>query len=150
MLAPAGADKRGPKAPFPLVEMQEYSRQFAREYPPALRREPGLIESTAWFLSLELMYKLLSQFFFLVVGLPLMYPRSGACLPLSIICSRFTSRYYSDQDLFIMLNVLFSVVFSGTSFCCIVVLLEYLYYVCHSSSSTWTFSSQINFLNVTP
>ena len=26
--------------------MQEYSRQFAREYPPELRREPGLIEST--------------------------------------------------------------------------------------------------------
>ena len=51
MLAPAGADKRGPKAPFPLVEMQEYSRQFAREYPPALRREPGLTESTGYTLS---------------------------------------------------------------------------------------------------
>ena len=27
--------------------MQEYSRRFAREYPPELRREPGLTESTA-------------------------------------------------------------------------------------------------------
>ena len=47
LLAPAGADKRGPKAPFLLVGlMQEYSRQFAREYPPEVRREPGLTEST--------------------------------------------------------------------------------------------------------
>ena len=30
LLAPAGADKRGPKAPFPLVENAEYNRQFAR------------------------------------------------------------------------------------------------------------------------
>ena len=47
LLAPAGADKRGPKTPFPLVEMQEYNRRFPREYPPELRREPGLTESTA-------------------------------------------------------------------------------------------------------
>ena len=46
LLAPAGADKRGPKAPFPLVENAEYNRQFAREFPPELRREPGLTEST--------------------------------------------------------------------------------------------------------
>ena len=41
LLAPAGADKRGPKAPFPQVENAEYNRQFAREFPPELRREPG-------------------------------------------------------------------------------------------------------------
>ena len=35
LLAPAGADKRGAKTPFPLVEIAE------------LRREPGLTESTA-------------------------------------------------------------------------------------------------------
>ena len=35
LLAPAGADK-----------IQEYSRRFAREYPPELRPEPGLTEST--------------------------------------------------------------------------------------------------------
>ena len=28
--------------------MQEYSRQFAREFPPELRREPGLTESTGY------------------------------------------------------------------------------------------------------
>ena len=28
--------------------MQKYSRQFAREYPPELRRELGLTESTDW------------------------------------------------------------------------------------------------------
>ena len=38
-LAPAGADERGPKAPFPLVEN-------ARGYPPELWQEPGLTEST--------------------------------------------------------------------------------------------------------
>ena len=27
--------------------MQEYSQQFTREYPPELRQEPGLTESTA-------------------------------------------------------------------------------------------------------
>ena len=46
LLAPAGADKRGPKAPFPQVENAEYNRQFAREFPLELRREPGLTEST--------------------------------------------------------------------------------------------------------
>ena len=33
--------------------MQEYSRRFAREYPPELRREPGLIESTGHLIFLE-------------------------------------------------------------------------------------------------
>ena len=49
LLAPAGADKRRPKAPFPVTSgiMQEYSRRFAREYLPDLRRELGLTESTA-------------------------------------------------------------------------------------------------------
>ena len=47
LLAPAGADKRGPIAPGSLVEnAEEYSRRFAREYPLELRREPGLTEST--------------------------------------------------------------------------------------------------------
>ena len=50
LLAPAGADKRGPKTPFLQWKMQEYSRQFTREYPPELRREPGLIESTGLWL----------------------------------------------------------------------------------------------------
>ena len=45
MLAPAGADKRGSKAPFPLVE-NAGKRPFTREYPPELWREPGLTEST--------------------------------------------------------------------------------------------------------
>ena len=63
MLAPAGADKRGPKAPFPLVEMQEYNRRFAREYPPELRREPGLTESTAMVFSLESSISFLTSMF---------------------------------------------------------------------------------------
>ena len=41
------------------------------------------------------------KLFFWVVDLPLMYPRSGACLHLSIIYSRFTSRYYLDQNIFV-------------------------------------------------
>ena len=36
---------------------------------------------------------------------------------------------------------------SGTCFCYIVVPLEYLYYICYLSSSSWTYSSQINLLN---
>ena len=46
LLAPAGADKRGPKAPFPLMENAGIQPAFAREYPPELRQEPGLTEST--------------------------------------------------------------------------------------------------------
>ena len=44
LLAPTQADKRDPKAPFPLV----YTRRFTREYLPELRREPGLTESTGF------------------------------------------------------------------------------------------------------
>ena len=51
LLAPAGADKRGPKAP-----MQEYSRQFAREFPPELRQEPGFTESTGPKSSMKVQY----------------------------------------------------------------------------------------------
>ena len=49
LLASAGAAKRDPKAPFPLVEnagIQMYNWRFAGEYPPELRPEPGLAEST--------------------------------------------------------------------------------------------------------
>ena len=45
LLAPTGADKRGPKAPFPLVEKAGIQRRFTREYPPELWQEPGLTES---------------------------------------------------------------------------------------------------------
>ena len=45
LLAPTGAGKRGPKAPFPLVKNAGI-QQFAREYPPEFWREPGLTEST--------------------------------------------------------------------------------------------------------
>lgn len=58
-----------------------------------------------------------SNCFFLVVDLPLMYPRSGACLLLSIICSRFTSRYYLDHKLFVAYNILFSLVLFCASYC---------------------------------
>ena len=45
LLAPTGADKRGPKAPFPLVRYAGIQPAI-REYPPELRRAPGLTEST--------------------------------------------------------------------------------------------------------
>ena len=47
MLAPAAADKRGPKAPFPLVEnagVQPVIRK--RVCLPELQREPGVTESS--------------------------------------------------------------------------------------------------------
>ena len=46
LLAPVGGDKRGPRPLFLQQKMQEYSRQFARDYPPELRRKPGLTENT--------------------------------------------------------------------------------------------------------
>ena len=46
LLAPTRVHKKDPKAPFPQVEMHEYSWRFARECLPELRREPGLTEST--------------------------------------------------------------------------------------------------------
>ena len=42
LLAPAGADKRDPKAPFPLVGYAG----IQPEYPPELRRELGVTENT--------------------------------------------------------------------------------------------------------
>ena len=42
LLAPAGADKRGPKAPFPLVGYAG----IQPEYPPELRWEAGVTENT--------------------------------------------------------------------------------------------------------
>ena len=45
LLAPARADKRGPKAPFPLVGYAGIQPAI-REYPPELQQEPGVTENT--------------------------------------------------------------------------------------------------------
>ena len=50
--------------------MQEYSRWLAREYPPELRREPGLIESTvhgAWWVRLNVILSNVQHLFWLAV-----------------------------------------------------------------------------------
>ena len=44
MLAPAGADKWGPKAPFPLVENTGIQPAIRKRVPAELRRELGLTE----------------------------------------------------------------------------------------------------------
>ena len=46
LLAPAGADKRSPKAPFPLVENAGIQLAIRKRVPPEIRQEPGLTEST--------------------------------------------------------------------------------------------------------
>ena len=56
LLAPTRADKRGPKAPFPLVEnagIQPAIRKRVPTYPLELRRKPGLNESTVKYSSMN-------------------------------------------------------------------------------------------------
>ena len=46
LLAPAGAYKRGPKAPFPLLENAGIQSAIRKIVPTELWREPGLTKST--------------------------------------------------------------------------------------------------------
>ena len=47
LLAPAGADKRGPKAPFPLVGYAGIRLAIRKRVPAGAPAEPGLTETTA-------------------------------------------------------------------------------------------------------
>ena len=46
LLAPAGTDKRGPKAPFSLVENAGIQLVICKRVPAGAPGEPGLTEST--------------------------------------------------------------------------------------------------------
>ena len=51
LLAPAGADKRGPKSPFPLVENAGIQPALRKRVPagaPVGASQPGLTESTVF------------------------------------------------------------------------------------------------------